>query len=115
MRLGLAIFTAIEYFYAHIFKDLFIGLILGLLFWAVIKAAMVGWYFMHLKFEGRWVYYMLVPAGILAAVFVLALMPDVGTQPVDDLAGPEEGEAVSAAPAEPATLARLGTPIMIGD
>ena len=33
---------------------------------AVIKASMVGWYFMHLKFEGRWVYYMLVPAGILA-------------------------------------------------
>ena len=27
---------------------------------------MVGWYFMHLKFEGKWVYAMLIPAGILA-------------------------------------------------
>ena len=35
---GLAIFTAIEYFYAHIFKDLFFFLILGLMVWAVIKA-----------------------------------------------------------------------------
>ena len=29
---------------------------------------MVGWYFMHLKFEGNWVYGMLVPAGILAMI-----------------------------------------------
>ena len=42
------------------------------MFWAIIKASLVGWYFMHLKFEGKWVYSMLVPAGILAAVFIFA-------------------------------------------
>ena len=81
--LALAVFTAIEYFYARVFKDAFAPLVLGLMFWAVIKASMVGWYFMHLKFEGRWVYYMLVPAGILACVFIFALMPDIAMQPVD--------------------------------
>jgi len=89
---GLAVFTAIEYFYAHIFKDSFTVLVLGLLFWAVLKASMVGWYFMHLKFEGTWVYYMLVPAGILAIILTSALVPDVAMQPVTE-EGPEEEES----------------------
>src|SRR5258707_298647 len=74
---ALAVFTFIEYFWAHIFKDTFVTLVLGLLFWAIIKASMVGWFFMHLKFEGTWVYYMLVPAGILAIILTTALIPDV--------------------------------------
>ena len=32
---------------------------------------------MHLKFEGNWVYIMIVPAFVLATIFVLALMPDM--------------------------------------
>ena len=32
----------------------------------------MGWYFMHLKFEGNWVYAMLVPAGILAMILSFA-------------------------------------------
>ena len=48
------------------------------MFWAVIKASLVGWYFMHLKFEGKWVYFMLVPAGILAMILIFALIPDIG-------------------------------------
>ena len=89
---ALAVFTAIEYFWAHIFKDAFATLVLGLLFWAVIKASMVGWYFMHLKFEGTWVYYMLVPAGILAIILTSALIPDVAMQPVTE-ENPEEEES----------------------
>ncbi|MBV8316932.1 MAG: cytochrome C oxidase subunit IV family protein [Planctomycetaceae bacterium] len=96
---GLAFFTAIEYFYAHIFKDMLFTLILGLLFWAVIKASMVGWYFMHLKFEGRWVYFMLIPAGILAMILTLALVPDLAMQPITE-ENPEE-ETVFSAPLEP--------------
>ena len=75
---ALAVFTAIEYFYARIFKDSFAVLVLGLMFWAVIKASMVGWYFMHLKFEGKWVYYMLVPAGILAIILTTCPHPRRG-------------------------------------
>lgn len=87
---ALAVFTAVEYVWAHIFKDAFTALVVGLLFWAVIKASMVGWYFMHLKFEGRWVYYMLVPAGILALVLTFALVPDIAMQPESDRETPEE-------------------------
>jgi len=81
---GLAILTLIEYLYAHVFKDYFAILVLGLLFWAVVKAALVGWFFMHLKFEGKWVYLLLIPAGILAAILVLALVPDVALNPGTD-------------------------------
>ena len=40
----------------------------------MIKAGLVGWFFMHLKFEGNWVYILIVPAFILATILVLALM-----------------------------------------
>ena len=99
---ALAIFTAIEYFYARIFKDTFTTLVLGLMFWAVIKASMVGWYFMHLKFEGRWVYYMLVPAGILAMVFIFTLTPDIGMTPGEDVGGGEDDPSAAIfAPLDP--------------
>jgi cytochrome c oxidase subunit 4 len=78
---ALAFFTAVEYFYAYFFKDAFLGLVLGLLFWAIIKAGLVGWYFMHLKFEGRWVYILIVPAFVLATILTLALCPDVAMKP----------------------------------
>ncbi len=92
--LGLLVFTVVEYFYARIFKDYFTILVLGLMFLALIKAGMVGWYFMHLKFEGKWVYAMLIPAGFLAAVLTLALFPDVAMQPVTE-ENPGEEEATS--------------------
>ena len=38
---------------------------------------------MHLKFEGNWVYYMLVPAAFLAMVFIVALYPDMAMQPTE--------------------------------
>jgi cytochrome c oxidase subunit 4 len=74
---ALAVLTLIEYYYASIFKNLFLILLLGLLFWAIIKAGLVGWYFMHLKFEGNWVYILIVPAFVLATILVLALLPDM--------------------------------------
>jgi cytochrome c oxidase subunit 4 len=82
--LALLIFTLIEYFYAAACKELFIILLTGLLFWAAIKAGLVGWYFMHLKFEGKWVYILIVPAFVLAAILVLALAPDVSMKPTDE-------------------------------
>jgi cytochrome c oxidase subunit IV len=78
---GLAVLTLVEYYYASFLKDYFLILLLGLLFLAVVKAGMVGWYFMHLKFEGNWVYIMIVPAFILATIIVLALSPDMVLKP----------------------------------
>ena len=78
---ALAALTLVEYYYASIFKSHFLILLLGLLFLALVKAGMVGWYFMHLKFEGKWVYIAIVPAIILAMVIVFALTPDMVLKP----------------------------------
>lgn len=45
---------------------------------AVAKAQFVMRYFMHLKFEGRWKYVLLLPTSILACGLPLALAPDIG-------------------------------------
>jgi cytochrome c oxidase subunit IV len=91
---ALAVLTAIEYFYAYFLKDYFLILLLGLLFWAVIKAGLVGWFFMHLKFEGNWVYIMLVPAFVLATILVMALMPDMAMKPEEEETPAEESSFV---------------------
>jgi cytochrome c oxidase subunit IV len=44
---------------------------------AVAKAQFVMRYFMHLKFEGRWKYVLLLPTAILAVGLPLALAPDI--------------------------------------
>jgi cytochrome c oxidase subunit 4 len=77
-------FTIAEYFYAKWASThaSFAILVIGLMAMAITKATFVGMYFMHLKFEGRWVYAMLVPAAILAMVLTFALAPDVSMQPV---------------------------------
>ncbi len=100
--LVLLVFTVIEYFYAMIFKDAFTVLVLGLMTCAIIKAGLVGWYFMHLKFEGLWVYYMLVPAAILACVLIFGLIPDIANPPGEDEDNPdEEATAAISAPLIP--------------
>jgi cytochrome c oxidase subunit IV len=45
---------------------------------AVAKAQYVMRYFMHLKFEGKWKYVLLLPTAILACGVPLALAPDIG-------------------------------------
>ena len=80
----LAILTAVEYFYAMIFKDHFLLLVLGLVCLALVKAGMVGWYFMHLKFERKWVYLLIIPACVMAVFLTLALYPDMAMKPVAD-------------------------------
>lgn len=105
--LWLAILTGVEYFYAAGLKDFFTILLGGLLVLAGIKAGLVGWYFMHLKFEGKWVYLLIVPAIILAMILVLALIPDQALKPVDT--DTEETVQIrrpadSTAPLSPATL-----------
>jgi cytochrome c oxidase subunit 4 len=80
----LAVLTLIEYLYAAIFKDYFLILVFGLLSMALVKAGMVGWFFMHLKFERKWVYLLIIPACIMAVFLTLALYPDMAMKPVTE-------------------------------
>ena len=50
---------------------------------AVAKAQFVMRYFMHLKFEGRWKYLLLLPTAILAVGVPMALFPDIGAHYYD--------------------------------
>jgi len=87
----LAVLTAVEYFYALIFKDHFPLLVLGLVSLALVKAGMVGWFFMHLKFERKWVYILIIPACVMAVFLTLALCPDMVMKPVvEENAGEDE-------------------------
>lgn len=78
---ALLFLTILEYFYAKIVAHHFFLLVLGLTAMALTKAALVALYFMHLKFEGNWVYLMIIPACVLAVMLVLALYPDIGMRP----------------------------------
>ena len=80
----------------------FPALVVGLLAMAITKATLVGWYFMHLKFEGRWVYFMLVPAGVLATIFVLALFRH--RHAADQRASPSEEEVGVVVPGQPGVV-----------
>lgn len=76
---------------------------------ATAKALCVLMYFMHIKFEGRWILLLLAPTTILAIGLPLALLPDIGlhyympTSPqatVAEEAKREAAEARSVPPAE---------------
>ena len=62
-------------------QELFLDSIAGVAVPGGGQGWMVGWYFMHLKFEGNWVYIMIIPAFILATIIVLALSPDMVLKP----------------------------------
>ena len=52
-------------------------LVFAVLAVAVAKASFVMTYFMHLKFEGRWKFLILLPTAILAVGLMIALAPDM--------------------------------------
>jgi len=107
----LAVLTLIEYLYAAMFKDYFLILVFGLLSMALVKAGMVGWFFMHLKFERKWVYLLIIPACIMAVLLTLALYPDMALKPVTE-ENPEE-ETFAAPPLEtsgPPTIRMAAVP-----
>jgi cytochrome c oxidase subunit 4 len=44
---------------------------------AVVKATLVGMYFMHLKYEWAKLYFMIIPAFILGTMMMVVLCPDI--------------------------------------
>jgi hypothetical protein len=66
---------------------------------------------MHLKFEGRWVYLLIIPACILATILTLALVPDQSLKP-EDIEAEETSRIVPAAgaPGPAPAFASTGRP-----
>jgi cytochrome c oxidase subunit IV len=74
--LALSMFTAISFMVNYFVGRNMTGLmiILGV---AVIKAILVGLYFMHLVVDWFKLYYLIFPTFILAAMFITVLLPDI--------------------------------------
>ena len=51
-----------------------VSLILGV---AVVKALLVATYFMHLKWDWGRLYFLIIPAFVLAPMALFALLPDI--------------------------------------
>jgi cytochrome c oxidase subunit 4 len=68
----------IEYLSAIALNSFAVPLVVALFVWVAIQTSTMGWWFMHLKFEGRWVYGLLIAAAVLSLIVVLALVPDIG-------------------------------------
>ena len=60
----------------HRFESEMINLLLAMLV-ASVKAACVALYFMHLKFEGKLIYLILIVPLILCVILCCALIPDI--------------------------------------
>ena len=73
---SLLVLTIAEYGYARFFRDAPGLLVFGLVLMAATKAALVAWYFMHLKFERFWVFLVIAPACLLAFILTILLFPD---------------------------------------
>src|SRR5438874_12947373 len=77
---ALSIFTAVSFLVnyfvrgGHISAGTGFVIILGV---AVVKALLVATYFMHLKWDWGRLYFLIIPALVLAPMLVFALLPDL--------------------------------------
>ena len=78
--LALSIFTVVSFVVNSIVKDGTLAAQTGffiILAVAIVKAFLVGMYFMHLKYDWPTLYFMIIPAFILGAMMALVLLPDM--------------------------------------
>src|SRR5438067_1240115 len=69
------------------FESELVNVLLALLV-ASIKASLVAMYFMHLKFEGKLIYFIAIVPLILCVILCCALVPDIiFSHPVNDVVG----------------------------
>jgi len=73
----LFVFTILEVGVSYLkMNHMFMAVVLiGL---AIIKACLVAWFFMHLKFEKKFLHALVVFSLVLAGVMMFGLMPDIG-------------------------------------
>jgi caa(3)-type oxidase subunit IV len=77
---ALCVFTAMSFLVNYFVRGGYISTGTGfvmILSVAVVKALLVATYFMHLKWDWNRLYFLIIPALILAPMLVFALLPDV--------------------------------------
>jgi caa(3)-type oxidase subunit IV len=74
---ALSVFTAISFVVNAIYgigSDTGTAIIMGV---AVVKAFLVGLIFMHIKWDWYKLYFLIVPAFIIATMMIIVLLPDI--------------------------------------
>ncbi len=77
---ALSIFTALSFGFNHLVHEKVMSVtaaFIAILTVAIVKATLVGTYFMHLKYDWRLTYFMLIPAFILGTMMMIVLLPDI--------------------------------------
>ena len=85
----LAVCTASSFVFNYLVHEKTLSVVMGfvlILGVAVLKAFLVGFYFMHLKWDWRLLYFIIVPVFILGVMMVIILMPDCVIGPGRDAA-----------------------------
>ena len=79
----LAVCTAMSFIVNQTVSVAFLAfvLILGV---AILKAVLVGMYFMHLKWDWKFLYFLIVPVFIMGTMMAVVLLPDILIGPYKD-------------------------------
>jgi cytochrome c oxidase subunit 4 len=80
VALALAVFTATSFGVNALVRSEHLSSLMGfvlILGVAIVKATLVGLYFMHLKYDWGRLYFMIVPAFILGTMLMFVLLPDI--------------------------------------
>jgi cytochrome c oxidase subunit 4 len=96
---ALSLFTAISFVVNHYIGRNTTGMMI-ILAVAVVKAVLVGTYFMHLIVDWPKLYYLIFPTFILAAMFIVVLLPDIvlGWPHIGHVPSPPIGNTAAPAP-----------------
>ena len=79
VALVLAVCTASSFIFNELVRHTMLSVVMGFVFIlgvAILKSCLVGYYFMHLKWDWRLLYFIIVPVFILGTMMVIILMPD---------------------------------------
>jgi cytochrome c oxidase subunit 4 len=80
----LAVCTALSFVFNQALHDAKVVAFLLILLVAIVKATLVGVYFMHLKWDWKLLYYLIIPAFILGVMMMVVLSPDTLIGPYND-------------------------------
>ena len=84
IALVLAVCTSLSFLFNQTISVKFVAFVL-ILSVAIIKAVLVAMYFMHLKWDWKLLYFLIIPAFILGVMMMLVLMPDILINPSKDM------------------------------
>src|SRR5262245_15558803 len=77
---ALAVFTAASFVVNYLVRQEVFSHSMGfflILSVAIVKATLVGMFFMHVKYDWGNLYFLIIPAFILATMMVVVLLPDI--------------------------------------